>query len=117
MNAARGGQPEGETPPPADAAPAVQAPPPAEVRAPAPIVEPASVAPQSAAPPQSWQSAMPTIVPEVVHNTRIPVHTKERLMMLARVPGETMKTILVRALEREMDRMEKELNAKSNKQG
>lgn len=60
---------------------------------------------------------MPTIVPEVVHNTRIPVHIKERLMMLSRVPGETMKTILVRALEREMDRMEKELNAKSNKQG
>ncbi len=60
---------------------------------------------------------MPTIVPEVVHNTRIPVHVKERLTMLSRLAGETMRTIVVRVLERETDRMEKDLNAKSNKQG
>jgi hypothetical protein len=69
------------------------------------------------APVRQFRPAPPKVVPLVTHNTRIPVHVKERLMALAaEVPGETQTTILVRALEREFDRMEKELNARYSRQ-
>jgi hypothetical protein len=71
---------------------------------------------QQLAAPNVWQPRNLSVNASVAHSVRLPPETKSRLMFLATVvAGESQTSIMVRALEREMDRMEKELNNGRNR--